>query len=245
MTVTTIEAPRTSGAKRVADAVRIQLVGWVALLGMPLGILALVFVLNLAIFAVVADSDPTASQGTGGLIALYSVVAVSHLQTMTQVFPFALGISVTRRAFYTATAVVVLAQAVLFGLVLTLLSVLETATGGWGVQMQFFRFGFLEQGNPLAQWAVYSVPFVALSAIFVCIGVVFKRWGQSGVYTVSVVTAVLAAGAALLATWLRLWPAVGSFFVTTPSFALFAGYPLLIAVVLGAVGFALIRRATP
>jgi len=56
---------------------------------------------------------------------------------------------------------------------------------------------------------------------------------------------VLAAAAAAVVTWVHLWPTVGSFFVNTPTLLLIAGYPLVIALVLGAAGFALIRRATP
>lgn len=244
MTVMAVEAPRSSAAKRVADVVRIQMVSWVNLILLPLGILAMVLVLNLAIFVFAADPDPSSTNGTGGMAAIFAVVGASHLQSITQVFPFALGISVTRRAF-AGTALVVAAQAAAFGLVLTLLSYMEEATGGWGLRLQFFRFAFLEQSNPLAQWLVYAVPFLTVSAIFVFVGVVFKRWGQTGMYAMSVIVAVLLAGAAVLVTWLRLWPAVGAFFVNTPSLALFAGYPLVIAAVLGAVAFALIRRATP
>ncbi|WP_296366235.1 MULTISPECIES: hypothetical protein [unclassified Pseudonocardia] len=40
-------------------------------------------------------------------------------------------------------------------------------------------------------------------------------------------------------------PWSGSFFAATSPLALFAGYPLLIALVLGAAGFAVVRRATP
>jgi hypothetical protein len=76
-------------------------------------------------------------------------------------------------------------------------------------------------------------------------GVVFKRWGQLGVYAVVIAFGVIVAVAVVLVTWLQLWSAVGSFFVDTPPLVLLAGYPLLLALVLGAAGFLAIRRATP
>ncbi|GAA1185112.1 hypothetical protein [Pseudonocardia alaniniphila] len=231
--------------KRVFDVARIQTVNWFWIFAFPPLLLFLVLVLNVGLFAAIGDVTPPEGRTTGAVLSIYMVMLMAHLQTMTQVFPFALGLSVTRRAFYAGTGLVVGAQSVLFGLLLLVMGLIETATGGWGTNLKFFAIPFLIQDNLLAQWLVYTVPFVALSAIGVFIGVVFKRWGQPGVYALTVGTVLVLAGAAIVVTWQRWWPAVGSFFTDQSIFSLLVVYPLVIALVLGGGGWLAIRRATP
>jgi hypothetical protein len=69
-----------------------------------------------------------------------------------------MGISATRKAFYAAVTAYAAGQALLFGLAVSLLSVVERATDGWGVALGFFRLPLLETGNPLTQMLVYAVP---------------------------------------------------------------------------------------
>jgi hypothetical protein len=231
--------------KRVLDVARIQTVNWPWIFAWPLGILGLTLLLNIAIFGVIGDAAPPEGRITGALMSIYIVMLVAHIQTMTQVFPFALGLSVTRRAFYAGSMLLVLAQAVVFGIVLTVLDAIENATAEWGFGVRFFGLPFLDQGTVLAQWLAYTVPFLAFSVVGFFIGLVFKRWGQAGVYTLSIAAIVLVGGLAVLVTWQRWWPAVGSFFTDQSTFALLTVYPLLIALVLGGAGWVTIRRATP
>jgi hypothetical protein len=230
--------------KRVFDVARIQTVNWFWIFVFPPLLLLLVLVLHLVLFASIGAAPPE-GRSTGALLSIYMVMLVAHLQTMTQVFPFALGLSATRRAFYAGTGLVVGAQSVLFGVLLLILGRIETATGGWGINLRFFGLPFLLQDGLLAQWLVYTVPFLALSAIGVFAGVVFKRWGQPGVYALTVGGSLVLAVVAIVVTWQRWWPAVGSFFTDRSTFALLAGYPLVIAIVLGGAGWLAIRRATP
>ena len=231
--------------KRVLDVVRIQTINWPWVLAWPLALLALILGFNVVLFGVIDDAAPAQGRVTGALMSIYIVMLVAHLQTITQVFPFALGMGVTRRTFYAATALVVTAQAVVYGVVLLVLAQVERATGDWGVGVRFFELPFLVQSNPFGQWLVYTVPFLAVSAIGVFLGVVFKRWGQPGVYTVTVGSLLVLGGLAVLVTWQQWWPAVGSFFTGQSTFALFTLYPLLIALVLGGAGWVAIRRAMP
>jgi hypothetical protein len=231
--------------KRVFDVARIQTVNWFWILVFPPLVLLMVFLVNLVLFAAIGDAPPPEGRSTGALLSIYMMMLVAHLQTMTQVFPFALGLSATRRAFYAGTGLVVGAQSVLFGVLLLILGRIETATGGWGINLKFFALPFLLQDGLLAQWLVYTVPFLALSAIGVFAGVVFKRWGQPGVYALTVGSSLVLAVVAIVVTWQRWWPAVGSFFIDQSTFALLVGYPLVIAIVLGGAGWLAIRRATP
>jgi hypothetical protein len=245
MTATTLDRPVPGGARRVLDVARIQGVNWQVHYLVPLAVLGMIFLVNLALFAMIVNA-PTDRFETGALSSVYFVVAVAHLQTITQTFPFALGLGVTRRTFSAATVLVVTLQAVVYGTLLTLLAAVERATGGWGLGARFFEpFGLLDGLGPLARWAGYTVPFLALSMLFVLFGVVFARWGQPGVYVLTVGGGLLLALAAIVVTWQRWWPVIGAFFGGSSMLALLAGYPLVIAVVLGLVAFAALRRATP
>jgi hypothetical protein len=230
---------------RVFDVARIQTVNWFWIFAFPPLLLLVVLVINLGLFAAIGDVTPPEGRTTGAVLSIYMVMLVAHLQTMTQVFPFALGLSVTRRAFYAGTGLVVGAQSVLFGALLLLMGRIETATGGWGINLKFFALPFVHQDNLLAQWLVYTVPFVALSSIGVFAGVVFKRWGQPGVYALTIGTSLVLAGAAIVVTWQRWWPSVGSFFTDQSIFSLLVVYPLVVAILLGFGGWLAIRRATP
>jgi hypothetical protein len=230
---------------RVLAVMRIQLVNWVLPLGMPVAILALVLGINLALFASLGDAVPPEGRTTGGLLSIYITVGVGYLQTMTQTFPFAIGLSVTRRAFYAGTALLVAVEALGFGALVWLLSLAERATGGWGIGLKFFALDFLLVDGALLQWLVYAVPFAAFAALSVFTGVVFKRWGQAGMYAMFIGAAVVLAVAVVVITWRGWWLDVGGWFAGQTPTALFAGYPLVLALVLGGAGWLAIRRATP
>lgn len=229
--------------RRVLDVARIQTVNPFMAIGMPLVVLGLVLLLNLATFAVIGVSSGE-DKTTGALLALYVMMGIAHLQTITQVFPFVLGLGVTRRAFYAATALVVVAQSAVYGILVVIGSRVEVATGGWGLGLRFFGLPFLPQENLALQWLAVTVPMVAIAAIGVFFGVVFKRWGQLGVYVAVIGGAALLTGIALLVTWQRWWPVLGSFLAAQPPLALLAGYPLLVALLFGGVGWLVLRRAT-
>ncbi|CCH30232.1 hypothetical protein ABZ816_37870 [Actinosynnema sp. NPDC047251] len=229
---------------RVLDVARIQLVNWVVVLCFPLALLVCLPVLGLVIDSANAEPGTTDHQ-IFLLPSLYLMVGLTHLQTMTQVFPFALGLSVTRRTFYAATALVVVAQAVLFGLLLLVFQRVERMTDGWGRHMRVYGLDYLVQENPIAQWSSYAAQFVAVSALGVFAGVVFHRWRQTGILVAIVGGVSLLAGAGALVTKQGWWPAIGRFFADQPDIAVVAGYPLALAAVIGGAGWLVIRRATP
>jgi hypothetical protein len=232
--------------RRVLDVARIQSMNWLAIFGMPLAVLGAVLLVNVVGFAVSsADATEPDSRSTGAILSIYLVMLIAHVQTITQAFPFAIGMSVTRRAFYSGTALLVTAQAVVFGIVLLVLGYIEQATGGWGVNVRMVALPFLVESNPFAQWLVYAVPFLTFSAVGVFAGVVFKRWGAIGVYVLGIGAVLVLGGLATLVTWQQWWPVVGSFFTQQSTFALLTVYPFVLAVVLGGAGWAAIRRATP
>ena len=209
----------------------------------PWLILAISFLVNLAIFTL--TDVPVADRQTGGIASLYGVAIFANLALWTQVFPLAIGLSSTRRSFFHGTCLYVLAQSLLAGVVLTVLHALEEATGGWGVHMRFFSPWFLDRLDPAGLFLTYTVPFLFVSALGMLMGTIFKRWGQTGMYSLSTGSLLLGGGAAVLVTWQHAWGAVGRFFTDTHLLALTSGYPLILAVALGAAAWVVLRRVTP
>ncbi|PXY27936.1 hypothetical protein [Prauserella muralis] len=224
--------------------VRIQFVNWLMALGFPVLILALAFLGNVGVFAVISDVAPPEGRITGGMVSIYLTLLIAHLQTMTQFFPFALGLSVTRRVFFAATSMFILGQALLYSVLLYGMRLIEEATNGWGLHVRFFGLPFMETSNPVLQLLVYLVPFLFLSFLGVYTGIVLKRWGAFGVWTLWIGIAAAAIALAVLATWRGWWPAVGRFFTEQSAFSLFAGYPFILAVLLAGLGYLTLRRAT-
>jgi hypothetical protein len=229
--------------KRVLAIARIQLTNWPYTVVYPLGLTAALIVFGLGIDA--TNGGIGSSHPIFLLPSIYLMIAGLHLQAMTQLFPFAAALGATRRAFALATAMMIAAYAAVFGLLCQLLAAIERATNGWGRHIQIFALDFLHQNNPVAQWLVYTVPVLMTSSVGVLIGVIFQRWRQLGISVLSVGTAVVLAISVYLGETKDWWSHIGHFFSTQPTLALLAGYPLAIAVLLGATSWTVLRRATP
>ena len=228
---------------RVLDVARIQLDHWPALLAYPLLALAAIPLWGFGID--ISNGETTGVTHEIYLLpALWGVIAPAHLQTMTQVFPFTLGFGVTRRTFAAATALVVFAQALLLGLVMVAFDVVERLTGGWGRHAQIFGLDALGQHNLFTLWLVYSGPLVAVSAIGVLAGVVFRRWRHTGIYLAIFGSVVLIVTVGVLTKTQNWGPSIGNFFGGQPALALFAVYPLVLTLVLGGAAWLVLRRAT-
>ncbi|TLW93316.1 hypothetical protein FFT09_07855 [Saccharomonospora piscinae] len=224
---------------------RIQLVNAFAVLALPVLILLMVLLFNIGIAYLVTDLGGDDQMSTGALAALYITMLISHIQTMTQMFPFAVGLSVTRRAFFGATALVVVGQALAYGILLTLLKYVESATNGWGFDLTFFALPFLSQDNAVLQTLVYAAPLMLLSFFGVWLGIVFKRWGQYGVWALGIGLSAILVGLLFLIHSQNWWGAVGRFFTEHSALALLAGYPALLALLFAGAGYLTTRRAVP
>ena len=250
MTATTPDTSTTGAALAaprrarhpVVRVARLQFVAWPYTLPWPWGILALSFAINLVIFGSVDEAD---AAWTGGLASIYFVQIFAYVQHFTRGFPFALGMSVTRRAYYLGTWLYVGLEALAFGAVLLALRFAESATDGWGVSLEYFGVRFVREEGVALQYAVYVVPFLLIAAVGGFLGVVTVRWGGNGLLTL-MAGVILTAGVVVLvvgrAHW---WDSVGDWFAGQSATALFAGWPLPVTVVLGLLGYAMIRRATP
>lgn len=229
---------------RFGSLLRMNLVGWPAAVAWPWGILLAAWAVNVVIWWAMPASSRDQAQ-TFGIISIYIVTMIAFVSSITQLFPFAMGISATRRTFYAAVAAYAAGQALLFGVAMYAFSEVERATDGWGVALDFFGLPFLETGTPLTQMLVYAVPLLLFAALGTVWGVVVKRWGNNGTMGLLLASVIMIGGLVAWLTWQQQWGAFAGWFADQSASALFIGWPLLPVVLLLAGGYAILRRTVP
>src|SRR5690348_3912940 len=131
--------------KTLVNVARYHLVDRITYVALPWGILAFSFLINVAI-AAMAPNQPLGGIKTGGLVSIYVFLLVCGVVSMTRELPFGLMLGVSRRGYYLGTALLVLALGIAYGLALTVLQVLERASGGWGFSLHYFRVPWIMDG---------------------------------------------------------------------------------------------------
>lgn len=233
---------------------RYQLVQPYQYVAVTWAILALSFLMSVVIFArapvshhlVVAPNGfvlvPN-KRSTGALSAFFMFFFVLGVRAIGRSLPFALTLGVSRRSYYTGSALLAGVLAFADGLALSLLQALERVTGGWWMHMEFFRVAYLLDGPWYQTWLT---SFVGLTLLFVYgmwFGIVYRRWDIIGtiIFVTAQVTVLLAGW--VIVTWAHAWPHVGHFFAGLTATGL-TGLLALLALLLLAGGRATVRGAT-
>ncbi|MGA7418274.1 MAG: hypothetical protein WB765_20440 [Acidimicrobiales bacterium] len=207
---------------------------------LPWAILAFVFLIDVVILALTpAGHDP--NRYVGGLGSIFVFVFILGLQSVARSLPFGLALGASRRSYYLGTGLLAVSLAAVYGLAIVVLQAVERATGGWGMNMGFFRVPYILQGSWYLTWLTSFVVFTLLFAYGMWFGLVYRRWSLPGLvgFLAGQVT-VLVAGA-LAATWTHAWHDIGHFF-TSLSAAGLTGLLAALAAVLLAGGYATMRR---
>jgi hypothetical protein len=227
---------------RTVQSVRVLLVIWRRTQLIPWAVLALVF----AVTSGVLHFTPVPHSGrnvVGGLVSIYFFPLVFTFQAVTQTYPFAAGLGLTRRGFARAIALTVTGQAVLTGIVLFVLSRLEQATSGWGESMYFFRIPELLTGNRATQVLAYIAPMLFTAFLGFFLGTVTKRFGLVGVIVAVFTVIVVGGAAAVIVSWQQDWTVLWDRVAGLTAFGLLVGTPAVLAVLLAGAGWGVLRRA--
>ena len=232
---------------RVLQAARLHVVHPRVILGVPWLVVSSSFAINELIwgFGHVADQPGAGSGGTGGVLALYFAVLFVFLQSVTQLFPFAMSLGLSRRAFLAGTALIALAQGVGYALALTALTAVEDASGGWWTGLHFVAPVGIDQLPVAAQFGLFFCLMLGFMLIGIAIGGVQKRWAAAGLYALLIGAMLLFGGAAVVLTALGDWPSFGSWFVSMPALGLAAIYLAFAAVLSAVLTWTGLRRAVP
>jgi hypothetical protein len=231
---------------RVLTAARMQIVHPMVILGVPWLVASLAFGINLAVWGLADIRQYEGDDGfTGGVLSLYFTVLVVFVQAVTQLLPFAMGVSLSRRTYWLGVGLVGVLSALGYGVALAAISLVERATDGWGVGLNFWTPAPLKTESFFLQVLVSGAPMLAFIAVGVALGVLYKRWGNNGVWGLVIGGLLVLGGAAVLLTWLEAWGSIGRWFADRSLATLSIGLPVAIAVVVAALSFAGIRRVVP
>lgn len=180
------------------------LMGWVILLSG--------FLINLAIAIAVRGSHEEAFQN-GGVIGIYIVSFVVGIVSVAQMFPFAIGFSVSRKNYILGTAVTYTLVSASTAVILTLLSLAEKTTKGWGDLFYFFNLPWLNDGTVFQQLVVVFVLLMFLYFAGFTIGSVYRRYGQRGMIVCGGAALLLVSSFTLLATYYQWWVEIGHWII--------------------------------
>ena len=228
-------------SRAFVNVARYLLVDRFTFTALPWLVLSFSFLVNLVIYG--ATRVPESNRYTGGLASIYIILGVIAALSLSRGLPFGLTLGLSRRAYYTGTALLAVTLAAVYGLALTMLQLIERATNGWGVAMHFFRVPYILAGPWYLTWLTSFVGLITLFVYGMWYGIVYRRWNMIGILTFLAVQIVAGLIASLVITATHTWTGIGHFFTTLTAAGL-TGLLAVLAVVLLAGGLGTVRRAT-
>lgn len=251
-TVAAAPTRATRGNSRVSAVIRLLFVNPRVVIVTPLIVLAGIFLINVVIWvlidAVAASPDDRADAArgfgySGSAFFLFVYMAVVAIQAMNGSFRFALGFGATRRDYYLGTVAGFGVLSVGWAVLLSALGVVEQATGGWGLGGRMFTpvyFGTTVGGRFVVELCLLLFSFFAGSAF----GSMFVRWQSTGLLVLSGVLLVALIATAGLIQVLGAWAQVFAWIGDNAPVGL-ALWSLVVTAAFAALGFLVLRRATP
>jgi hypothetical protein len=209
---------------------------------LPWAVLAFAFLVDLLILDL-TPAGHSAHRYVGGLAALFILAFVLGLLSVARSLPFALALGLSRRSYYLGTVLLAVALGAVAGVVVAAGQAIERASGGWGIDMAFFRVPYLLNGRWYLTWLTSFVVITLLFGYGMWYGLVYRRWSLIGLSAFIAGQIVVLLAGALAVTWTSAWHDVRDFF-TTLSAAGLTGLLAALAAVLLAGGFTTIRRLT-
>jgi hypothetical protein len=254
MSTATIPRQAATPVARITRVVKLNLANPMTTIGLPWLILGSIFVLTLAIWVLVRANTPAADQAdvsegfqySGASFWIFVYMMVVAVQAMNLTFPLALGYGSTRRDFYLGSALTFVLLSVMWAVGLTLLAVIEKATGGWGLGGQMFTalyFGGVE----VPVWERFVIFLCGMLFFFfvgAAVAAIYVRWKAFGLTLFFIgLGAALVATVALI-TWAGIWQAVGQFLAGAQALGV-SLWLLVPTAIAGLAGYLVLRRATP
>jgi hypothetical protein len=249
MTAVAVAPVRRRGASRIRSVARLYFTNPMTIAVTPFIVLATIFLLSVAIWVIVAVSSPgdtDAIEGfsySGASTWIFFYMGVVAIQAMNNTFRLALGYGATRRDFYLGSTLVFLLMSAVFTAVITVLGLIETATGGWGLGGRMFTPVYFGDS-----WGVRIIVILCLFLVFTftgsAFGAVFVRWGRNGLLILCGILLAIIVLAGLGVALLNAWSQVGDWLVANAPLGL-ALWSLAPSAVFGIAGFLILRGATP
>ncbi|WP_439591227.1 hypothetical protein [Microbacterium sp.] len=226
---------------RTLNVVRMQFVNKQTYIWVPLIVLVGAFVLSLLIYAMIPTDAPKIGGGSGAPLWYFMVVGV---QALTLTFPFSQAMSVTRREFFLGTLLTATVTAAMLAVIFLIGGLIEQATQGWGMNGYFFYLEWIWAAGPLAALFIYF----AIAMLFFVTGfwaaTIYKRWGALWLTVVLVGIAFALVVLMWLTGFANAWVQLFTWIAVSGALGL-ALWGVLLAAVLAAISFVILRRAIP
>jgi hypothetical protein len=212
-----------------------------AWLGFPWLILLFSFGVNVLISALAGG---TTGLYTGGLSSIYVYMFIAGVVAVNGTFPFALGLSVRRIAYFLGTSLMFCAISAADAVLLTLLALIEhDLTGGWGVNLHFFHLPYLSDGSPIEQVIILFSVMLHLCFLAFVVASLYRRTGMLGIYIFSTGLFGIFSLLGLAFTYFNWWGDVFNWLAQQTAFML-ALWLLPVTALYALVSYLLLRKAT-
>ncbi|UAJ80634.1 hypothetical protein IT072_06355 [Leifsonia sp. ZF2019] len=254
MTIASSAAPGaapTSG-QRIWRVVRLNLVNKWTVIWLPIIIMFFIWLVNWLIWWIIWAATPpagraTALEGTewsGGAFYIFVYMCVVGIQVIAATFPFALGLSVTRRHFALGSALTFLILGAGYAIGFATLASIEEWTNGWGLGGHIFTSVYFQGQGYGGRLFIAFVGMLFFFFVGAFSASLFMRWRMYGIIAAGAALTLLVIGALALIALTDGWPAVGAWFDDNGVLGVTA-WLLLPTLLAGLAGYAVLRRATP
>lgn len=223
---------------RVVNVMKMQLVNRQTYIGMPLIILSGAFLLTVFVVVLIPADELKFAGGAAAAPLWYFLVV--GVQALTLTFPFSQAMSITRRDFHLGTLLTAVITAGVLAVIYLAISLIESATGGWGVNGYFTVPGLSDN-----QLAIAPLSYFVIAMLMFLSGygsaAVFKRWGALVLTIILTGLAILLTLALLLSVRSGSWDVMVNW-ATAQGMLGMTLWGLLLAAVLAAGSYLLVRR---
>ncbi|MFD2610858.1 hypothetical protein [Paenibacillus gansuensis] len=205
---------------------------------LPWIIMLFSFSVNLVIAAFV-DEPVT----TGGVASMYIYMMVTGMIVVSQTFSFALGLSVSRRDYFNGTMLMAAISGLIASVGLLVLSSIEQGTSGWGVDLHFYHFPYLNEGGLLEQVWIF---FVLMTNFFLSgffISSFQRRYGGMALTLFLAVLAVIIGIITFIISNEGWWGGIGDW-LSSYSAGQLASMLFVLSLIYAASTFRLLRKST-
>ncbi|MFD1706860.1 hypothetical protein ACFSCZ_08960 [Siminovitchia sediminis] len=206
----------------------------------PALILFLAFLVSILISLIITSNDEIYS---GSISSIFVYIFVMGILVIAQTYPFAIGMSVTRKDYFFGTLLMAVTVNIIIGALLSLFAYLESYTNGWGINLHFFHFPYVNDGHFFEQLFMYVILLTFLFFSGFLMSSYFYRFGGKGVLILAVVVLLAGSITSFLLTHLQMWQDLFLWFSSKPAVVL--SYWLLPFILLSLILSFWMLRKTP
>jgi len=205
-------------------------------------VLLIQFLATLIVILIILLFGGTTPFYPGGLVAICTLMFLLGIMSLNDTFPFALGFGVRRTDYVLGTTVMAVAVSAVAAVLWLLFSLLESVTGGWGVELHYFHLPYFNDGSLIEQFWVYFVVLANMYFLGFVIGSIYQRFGRASTLIFLLIVFLLMSIFSFVWAYLRWWGAIFHWFSQFTAFELALLLLPLTAFYL-LVSYLLLRRA--